>query len=311
MNGLTFTAIDFETANTERVSACSVGLCVVDNGIITNTKSFLVRPPEEACWFDDINVSIHGITFGNVKNCGFFCDIWPSIEPMLKDRVLAAHNMPFDKSVLTRLMERYAISPVHAGTICTLRLSKRILPGFDNYKLDTVCRKTGVKMNGKHHDAGADAAACANILLCMAEKKKFWDIGEVMAFLNLKQPAVKSPKPVIKPAASTLWRPGMGSVSVAAPRPVQVCTAAENEQLPESVFGNTDDMYIFDSELDVLAERPGDGNDGLPTAKQLSYMKYLRKQYSSSITKADISSKQNATIWISEIVSKNKGGHCR
>lgn len=311
MNGLTFTAIDFETANSERISACSVGICVVDNGIITNTKSFLIRPPEEACWFDDINVSIHGITFDNVKNCGFFCDIWPSIEPMLKDRILAAHNMPFDKSVLTRLMERYAISPVHAGTICTLRLSKRVLPGFDNYKLDTVCRKTGIKMNGKHHDAETDATTCANILLCLAEKKKFWDVNEAMAYLNLKQPSVKTPKPVIQPEAGTLWRPGMGSIAPAVRQSAQTCTAVKNEKLPENIFGDTSDMYIFDSELDRLAERQGDGNDGLPTAKQLSYMKYLRKQYSLIITKADISSKQRAMKWISEAIEKNQSSRCR
>lgn len=223
---------------------------------------------------------------------------------MFKDRVLVAHNMPFDKSVLSSLMERYAIAPVHAGTLCTYRLSKRVFPDYDNHKLDTVCRKTGVKMIGRHHDAESDAIACANILLCIAEKKKFWDISEAMAFLNLKQPSVKSPKSLKAAAAQpagTLWKPGMGTVSAVAEKVTRPPEIFKDNELKDEIFGERSGMYVFDSELDRLAGRPGDGNDGLPTPKQLSYMKYLRKQYGVTITAADISSKQNATAWISEL----------
>ena len=62
MAGLNFCAIDFETANANRGSACAVGLARVVDGEIVATTHFLMRPPEEVDWFDGFNVELHGIT---------------------------------------------------------------------------------------------------------------------------------------------------------------------------------------------------------------------------------------------------------
>ena len=45
-NGLNFIAIDFETATPKRASICEVGICVVRNGEVVETRSWLVQPKE-------------------------------------------------------------------------------------------------------------------------------------------------------------------------------------------------------------------------------------------------------------------------
>ncbi|MDD4534183.1 MAG: exonuclease, partial [Prevotella sp.] len=45
MEGLDFVAIDFETASNSPDSICEAGICVVRDGKIVETQSWLVRPP--------------------------------------------------------------------------------------------------------------------------------------------------------------------------------------------------------------------------------------------------------------------------
>ncbi|HMS25247.1 MAG TPA: exonuclease, partial [Acidimicrobiia bacterium] len=57
---ISFTAIDFETANEFRGSACAVGLAKVVNGTVVDEKSLLFKPPEGHQRFDPFNTLIHG-----------------------------------------------------------------------------------------------------------------------------------------------------------------------------------------------------------------------------------------------------------
>jgi DNA polymerase III subunit epsilon len=72
-----FAAIDFETANEKRNSPCAIGLVVAEDGVITKKISRLVKPPTD--YFNPFNVSIHGITFEDVKDEPEFKDIFPGL----------------------------------------------------------------------------------------------------------------------------------------------------------------------------------------------------------------------------------------
>jgi len=60
--GLDFTAIDFEAANSDRASACAIGVTTVRDGIIAGTESWLIRPHTGQESFDKYAVRVHGIT---------------------------------------------------------------------------------------------------------------------------------------------------------------------------------------------------------------------------------------------------------
>ena len=154
-----FVAIDFETANEQRVSACAIGIAVVTAGKVS-TRTFLIRPPELR--FCSFNVDIHGITPKQVIDAPTFPDLLPEIRDLLDAPALWAHNSPFDQGVLNALASQYGLS-LPKNLRCTCRLARRVFPQLPSHKLDVVCRHLSIPL--KHHDAGSDAEACARIVL--------------------------------------------------------------------------------------------------------------------------------------------------
>ena len=57
---MNFVALDFETATHERNSACELGICVVENSEIVETKTWLIKPPSFP-YFNPHNINVHGI----------------------------------------------------------------------------------------------------------------------------------------------------------------------------------------------------------------------------------------------------------
>ncbi len=157
---MNFTAIDFETANNYRHSACAVGLVRVEGGNIVEKKAFLIRPPEK--WFRF--TYIHGLTWDDVKDAPTFEGLWPRIKPIITaGEFLAAHNASFDRSVLLKTCSYYDISPPPVDFMCTMQLARKKL-GIYPTKLPDVCRRLNIRLDN-HHEALADALACARIVL--------------------------------------------------------------------------------------------------------------------------------------------------
>ena len=97
-------AIDFETANPKRVSACAVGGCVIRDGEIKETFSTLLMPPTD--YFAPINVGIHGITPDMVKDAPTFADVFPKYRNRIENRTIIAYSK-FDLSVIKNLLQYY------------------------------------------------------------------------------------------------------------------------------------------------------------------------------------------------------------
>ena len=92
-----FVAIDFETANSQRVSACAVGLARGGKGKIEVVRSFLIRPPASQFVF----TGIHGLRWEDVRAAPTFGELWPTLHAWIDNaEFIAAHNAPFDSSVL-------------------------------------------------------------------------------------------------------------------------------------------------------------------------------------------------------------------
>jgi DNA polymerase-3 subunit epsilon len=160
----TFLAIDFETANYSRDSACAVGLAVGTGGRIVDTRQFLIRPPGREFVF----THIHGLTWRSVKDAVTFDELWPTLVQYIKSAdFLVAHNAPFDRSVLEACCTRYRLTRPRKEFECTVRIARSVF-GCNPAKLPDVCGLLGIPL--KHHDAGSDAEACGRIVL-EAEKR--------------------------------------------------------------------------------------------------------------------------------------------
>ncbi|UQZ35385.1 DNA polymerase III subunit epsilon [Paenibacillus sp. PK3_47] len=167
---MNFTAIDFETANSSRSSACSLGLVQIRDGVITAEHVWLIDPRQR---FDGMNIAIHGITPSMVQGQPTFGELWPTLVPLLQDEIVVAHNAAFDMSVLRYCLDASGNSYPAFQYMCSYLLSKKILQDLPSHKLNVVSQHFGITL--KHHDALDDARASAGILLKLMEKEQHHD----------------------------------------------------------------------------------------------------------------------------------------
>lgn len=155
----TFAAIDFETANYSRNSACAVGIVIASAGEIVQRIHRLIRPPDSNFTF----THIHGLTWRDVQHEALFNEVWADINSELADiEFLAAHNAPFDKGVLTACCHTYGLINTSKPFVCTVKVARSNWNIFPT-KLPDVCHHLDIALN--HHEALSDAEACARIIL--------------------------------------------------------------------------------------------------------------------------------------------------
>lgn len=159
---MNFIAMDFETANGKRFSACSLALTIVRNSQIVDEFYSLINPQTDFNWR---NIQIHGIHEEDVADAPTFPKVWQHIKSFYTpDQLVIAHNNSFDNSVLKRTLEHYEIEPPVYQILDTVKTSRKLIPGLSNYKLNTICDALQIDLH-HHHNALDDAQACANILL--------------------------------------------------------------------------------------------------------------------------------------------------
>lgn len=157
-----FAAIDFETANQQLSSVCSVGIVVVRNGRIVDRFYRLIQPePNYYCYG---NSNIHGLTAKDIDNAKVFSEVWTEIEALIENFPLVAHNKGFDESCLKAVFKTYQMDYPDYVFHCTLAASRRQLKHLPNHQLHTVAEDCGYILTN-HHNALADAEACAEIAL--------------------------------------------------------------------------------------------------------------------------------------------------
>jgi DNA polymerase-3 subunit epsilon len=154
-----FAAIDFETADYGRDSACALAVVVAENGVIIDKRYSLIRPPRKDFMFS----YLHGITWRDVAKKPAFGEYWQEIKGIFDDvDFIAAHNASFDRGVLHACCSMEGHDLPEIDYLCTMKLARRLWNVYPT-KLSDVCRHFRIALN--HHEAASDALACAKIVL--------------------------------------------------------------------------------------------------------------------------------------------------
>lgn len=161
--GLSFTAIDFETANPKRASVCAVGVVKVRDGLVVDSLDTLVQPPPGHDSFGSFNVAVHGITAWDVAGAPAWDVVYTKVAEFVGGDTLVAHNASFDRSVWTQASGVYGMSVPPSRWLCTRDTAKSVLE-LASYRLPDVSRALDIAAHD-HHDAGADARQCALVLI--------------------------------------------------------------------------------------------------------------------------------------------------
>jgi DNA polymerase III subunit epsilon len=161
-----FVALDFETANANISSICQLGLVHFKDGLLQEEWKTYVDPED---FFDEINVSIHGIDESTVKGAPNLRNISSRICNYLDNRIAVCHTH-FDRVALQKACERYDLRVPTCTWLDSARVTRRAWDqcAYRGYGLGSVCAILGYQF--VQHDALEDAKAAAHILLAAIEK---------------------------------------------------------------------------------------------------------------------------------------------
>ena len=162
-----YAIVDIETTGTNATYNCitEVAIYVHDGDKIVDEWHSLINPMREIPPFI---IQMTGITNEMVADAPEFADVAEEIYTMLHDKIFVAHNAGFDYGFIkSHLLENgYELK---SKKLCTVRLSRKIFPGFKSYSLGRLCESLGVQIENRHRAAG-DALATAKIFGLLIQK---------------------------------------------------------------------------------------------------------------------------------------------
>jgi DNA polymerase-3 subunit epsilon len=165
-------AIDFETANEWRGSACQIGMARADDsGRVVETFSSLIHPDPGFDYFRPINMALSGITADDVVDAPLFSGISTRARDFIGDSPILGHNLAFDYSVWNAHVKAGHAPALDIPRLCTLRIARTILhrPTGTN-SLDHLAEDLCPGTAFRHHDALADSKMTIGVLFAMLDQ---------------------------------------------------------------------------------------------------------------------------------------------
>ena len=158
---MNFVAIDLETANADMASICQVGIAFYNEGALSEEWKSYIDPED---YFDEINISIHGIDESTVKGSPKFSDVANQIYEYLDAHVCVCHTH-FDRVAIRQAFDKYEIRHPNCTWLDSARVTRRAWEdlAWKGYGLYNVCKFLGYDF--VHHDALEDAKAAGHILI--------------------------------------------------------------------------------------------------------------------------------------------------
>ncbi|GHN00223.1 exonuclease [Cytophagales bacterium WSM2-2] len=155
-----YAIVDIETTGGHAASHRITEIAIYhhDGFKITDHYKSLINPGRTIPYFI---TGLTGINYEMVKEAPAFLDIAKEVYGWLEGRVFVAHNAHFDYSFLKKEFEDAGIA-WNSKKLCTVRLSRKIIPGLHSYGLGRLAESLGIKIPDRHR-AGGDAFATAKI----------------------------------------------------------------------------------------------------------------------------------------------------
>jgi DNA polymerase-3 subunit epsilon len=175
-------AIDFETANEQRGSACSVGLAWIEDGRVVRVEERLIRP--RGMRFSSFNIAIHGIRPEHVEDAGEFPEVMDEFIDDFRGATMIAHNAAFDFSVWRACLDTYSVGYPELSYLCSVKMARHVWPQLISHKLNVLAQHLGLTF--AHHNAAEDAAICAEASLAIARSLGAAHVRDIPVAIGMK-----------------------------------------------------------------------------------------------------------------------------
>ena len=153
-----YAIIDLETTGGQPAQdrITEIAIYIHDGEKVVDEFSSLINPGRAIPFFI---TQLTGITDDMVREAPRFHEVARKVVEMTEGCVFVAHNVRFDYSFLKKEFADLGYN-YSRKTLCTVRLSRSLMPGQPSYSLGKLCQNIGIPLNGRHRAAG-DAAATA------------------------------------------------------------------------------------------------------------------------------------------------------
>lgn len=155
-----YAIVDIETTGgfAEKNGITEIAIIRHDGEKIIDEFSTLINPLIEIPPFIENYI---GITNEMVAHAPTFDEVSEEVYERLKDCVFVAHNVNFDYSFVKHQLKQASFE-LNTKKLCTVRLSRKLLPGYPSYSLGNLCASLGIKVQNRHRALG-DAAATVKV----------------------------------------------------------------------------------------------------------------------------------------------------
>ena len=183
LRDLQFAVVDVETTGSQpglwdRVT--EIAIVPVEQGRVGEPWSQLVHPGRP---IPPMITALTGISDAMVADAPRFADIADDVVARLHGHVFTAHNAPFDRRFVDAELMRARGEQLAGTALCTVRLTRRLVPTLSRRSLDRVTAYFGITIAARHRAAG-DAIATAHVLVRLLE---IADERDVRSWASLSQ----------------------------------------------------------------------------------------------------------------------------
>lgn len=156
-----YAVVDIETsggrAQVDKIT--EIAIYIHDGEKIVDEFSTLINPET---YIPPFITRLTGINNDMVATAPKFYEVAKKIVLMTEGRLFVAHNAPFDYRFIQEEFKRLGYN-YQRQTMCTVRMSRKIIPGMGSYSLGNLCQTLGITINNRHRAAG-DALATTKLL---------------------------------------------------------------------------------------------------------------------------------------------------
>ncbi len=162
-----FAIVDIETTGSHAGGSriTEIAIIVVNGSKILEEYHSLVNPQMPIPLAIQ---SLTGINNSMVEDAPIFNEIAEDIYHHLQGKIFVAHNVSFDYSFIRRELKDAGYD-WQAPKLCTVRLSRKILPGYSSYSLGNICKTVDIPIVDRHRALG-DARATVKLFHLLYNK---------------------------------------------------------------------------------------------------------------------------------------------
>ncbi|SDU20824.1 DNA polymerase-3 subunit epsilon [Polaribacter sp. Hel1_33_78] len=173
-----YAVVDIETTGNgyKGQKITEISALIFDGKKIVDEFTSLVNPEQNIPTFI---TNLTGITNAMVRNAPKFYEVAKKIEEITKGTIFVAHNVNFDYNIIQAEFKSLGYD-FKRKKLCTVRLTRKIIPGLPSYSLGNICSGENIPINGRHRAKG-DAEATVELFRRLLERDDNFTIN---SFLN-------------------------------------------------------------------------------------------------------------------------------